>query len=224
MTSLADCDIVIGMKSNDRKVKGKAKPVSFTLKTSVHIPRTSPSQELFALLLGYDMNKSADPSSHHLKSLIELKWCYLERTVALMLKVTDRKLGKESSNSEPWLKKDFENLRDTIRSEPMFKKIVDTINELDDKFWAMRDNRNTLVHGEIILEGNTMELHIPVPNQNYRTPVTPLFTSKIVMRNKEVTITLEHNELLSINKEFDEFIVLLRKLFLDLEADYKNKI
>lgn len=224
MISVADYGRVLSMKSNDRDVKDNAKPASFTFKTTVHIPRTSPSQELFALLLGYDVNKSADPASHHLKSLIELKWCYLERTVALMLKVIDRKLGRENSTVKHWLKKDFVNMRDTIRSEPMFKKIVDTVNELDDKFWAMKDIRNTLVHGEIILEDNTINFHVPDANKSYRGTVTPFFTSKIVMQNKGTTITLEYDELLGINKEFDEFTTILRKLFRDLEADYKNKI
>lgn len=200
------------MKSKNKNEKGKAKPVSFTLGATINSFTLDGSQVLAALCMGYNLNQSADPNTHYLKSLIETKWGFCEQVVADVLKVYKWK----DPNARADLGKDFPELRDILQERARNQDGKDFLSFLADKFRILQNKRNTLVHGEMIFEGNTTEFHVPDASKSYRTPWTPIFTPKIVMRRKGITIPLEQNEMLSINREFDEFIDLLRELYIML--------
>lgn len=188
--------------------KGRAKPVSFTIEQTFNSFTLDGSQVLATLNIGYDLNKSADPSTHRLKGLIETKWGFCEQVVADILKVYKWK----DSNSRAFLGSDFPKLHDILQEKAIDQGALNILSALDGKFRVLQNKRNTLVHGEMIFEGNTIKLHVPDASKSYRTPFTPIFTPKIVMRRKGMTIPLEQNEMLSISKEFDEFIRMLRVL------------
>lgn len=200
------------MKKQGKKGKGKEKPVSFTLKATINSITLDGSQVLCALAIGYDLNKSADPRTHYLKGLIETKWNFCEQVVADVLKLYKWK----APNSIAYLGKDFQKLHDILQEKARNQDGKDYLSFLANKFRILQNKRNTLVHGEMIFEGSTTELEIPDASKNYQTPLSSIFTPKIVMRRKGITIHLDQNELLSINREFDEFIHLLRELHIVL--------
>lgn len=207
-------------------------------KEPIKSQKKDPYQELLALLLGYDFNYSADLATHYLRSLIELKWCFGEKVVAIILKEINRqyKLGIKNSkpNSKPRIGRDFRDLCKAIRKIPKFKKSEGIILELEKIFEIIRDERNTLVHGELIFEESSLELNVLDSSKDYITPLTPFHTPKIAMRNQmnnkeDKIIPQEQDELRSIDKRFDKFLELMRELATELnmgsiQLDIKTQI
>ena len=156
--------------------------------------------------------RSVDPGAHYLKSVIELKWALAERALISILVAKQPRLTAEQRKRKGFVSA----LEEVVKKARKWggKEAAEAAKKISRFKGRPRDERNALAHGKLTVEGIRNTLQVGPGKQNM-TGIEPVLQGAVTMalEEKSAKVVLDQESLRAMNKEVDELLAGIGKLY-----------